>query len=73
MKKQIRSIYLGSDKKLREIFKEKIGVRKNISKEKFKQKIEFYLVEEIEDMVIDNKDNFNNWVVSKEELWDLID
>lgn len=68
----IKSIYLGSDKKLREIFNEKIGVRKNISKEKFKQKIEFYLVEEVMDLVIENKDDYYNWNIKKEELWKFI-
>ena len=72
MKKQIRSIYLGSDKKLRGIFKEKVGLRLNVSNEKLKQQIEFYLVEEIMDMVIDNKNNFSNWNIKKEKLWKYI-
>ncbi len=71
-KNQIKSIYLGSDNKIREIFKDRIGLRKNISKDKLKQKIEFYLVEEIMDMVIDNKNDFNNWSIKKEELWKLV-
>lgn len=71
-KNYIKSIYLGSDKKLREIFNEKIGLRKNISKEKFRQKIEFCLVEEVMDLVIENKDDYDNWNIKKEELWKFI-
>ena len=71
-KNQIKSIYLGSDNKIREIFKDRIGLRKNISKDKLKQKIEFYLVEEIMDMVIDNKNDFNSWSIKKEELWKFV-
>ena len=71
-KNQIKSIYLGSDNKIREIFKDRIGLRKNISKDKLKQKIEFYLVEEIMDMVIDNKNDFNSWNIKKEELWKFV-
>lgn len=72
-KNYIKSVYLGSDKKLREIFKEKVGLRINVSNEKLKQQIEFYLVEEIMDMVIENKNDFNNWSIKKESLWKYID
>ena len=71
-KNQIKSIYLGSDNKIREIFKDRVGLRKNVSKDKLKQQIEFYLIEEIMDMVIDNKNDFNNWSIKKEELWKLV-
>ena len=71
-KNYIKSIYLGSDKKLRGIFKEKVGLRLNVSNEKLKQQIEFYLVEEIMDMVIDNKNNFSDWNIKKEKLWKYI-
>ena len=71
-KNQIKSIYLGSDNKIREIFKDRVGLRKNVSKDKLKQQIEFYLIEEIMDMVIDNKNNFNDWNIKKEELWKYI-
>mgnify|MGYP003150849342 FL=1 len=52
---------------------EKIGMRKNVSKDKLKQKLEFYLIEEVEDLVIDNKNDYDNWNVKKEELWKFID
>ena len=70
-KNQIKSIYLGSDNKIREIFKDRVGLRKNVSKDKLKQQIEFYLIEEIMDMVIDNKNDFNNWSIKKEELMEI--
>jgi len=72
-KNQIKSIYLGSDNKIREIFKNKIGLRKNVSKDKLKQNIEFHIVDEIMDMVIENKDDFSNWSLNKEELWKLVE
>ena len=72
-KNQIKSIYLGSDNKIREIFKNKIGLRKNVSKDKLKQNIEFHIVDEIMDMVIENKDDFGNWSLNKEELWKLVE
>ena len=62
-KNYIKSIYLGSDKKM----------RKNVSKDKLKQKLEFYLIEEVEDLVIDNKNDYDNWNIKKEELWKFID
>ena len=71
-KNQIKSIYLGSDNKIREIFKDRVGLRKNVSKDKLKQQIEFYLIEEIMDMVIDNKNDFNSWSIKKEELWKFV-
>ena len=71
-KNQIKSIYLGSDNKIREIFKDRVGLRKNVSKDKLKQQIEFYLIEEIMDMVIDNKNDFNSWSIKKEELWKYV-
>ena len=55
---KIKSNYLGSDIKVRKEFKDRIGLRKNISNSKLKRQIEFYLVEEVMDMVIDNKDEF---------------
>ena len=67
-----KSIYLGSDVKIREIFKSKIGLRRNISKDKLKYQIEFYLVEEIMDLVIDNKNDFENFKINKEELLNFI-
>ena len=72
MKKQIRSIYLGSDKKLREIFKSKIGMRKNINKDKLKEIIEYEIVDEVVDMVIENKNKFSEWNIDKEKLWKII-
>ena len=72
-KNYIKSIYLGSDKKIRKMLSEKIGMRKNVSKDKLKQKLEFYLIEEVEDLVIDNKNDYDNWNVKKEELWKFID
>ena len=72
-KNYVKSIYLGSDKKIRKMLSEKIGMRKNVSKDKLKQKLEFYLIEEVEDLVIDNKNDYDNWNVKKEELWKFID
>ena len=71
-KNYIKSIYLGSDKKIRKMLSEKIGMRKNVSKDKLKQKLEFYLIEEVEDLVIDNKNDYDNWNIKKEELWKYI-
>ena len=69
---KIKSNYLGSDIKVRKEFKDRIGLRKNISNSKLKKQIEFYLVEEVMDMVIDNKDNFDNFKLDKDVLFGYI-
>ena len=69
---KIKSNYLGSDIKVRKEFKDRIGLRKNISNSKLKRQIEFYLVEEVMDMVIDNKDDFENFKLNKDVLFGYI-
>ena len=69
---KIKSNYLGSDIKVRKEFKDRIGLRKNISNSKLKRQIEFYLVEEVMDMVIDNKDDFDNFKLDKDVLFGYI-
>ena len=69
---KIKSNYLGSDNIVRKEFKDRIGLRKNISNSKLKRQIEFYLVEEVMDMVIDNKDNFDNFKLDKDVLFGYI-
>ena len=69
---KIKSNYLGSDKKVREEFTNRIGLRKNISNSKIKENIEFYLVEEIMDLVIENKDDFDNFKLDKKKLFEYI-
>ena len=63
---------MGSDNKVRKEFNNRIGLRKNISNSKLKKQIEFYLVEEVMDMVIDNKDNFDNFKLDKDVLFNYI-
>jgi hypothetical protein len=69
---KVKSNYLGSDNKVRKEFKDRIGLRKNISNSKLKRQIEFYLVEEVMDMVIDNKDDFENFKLDKDVLFGYI-
>ena len=69
---KIKSYYLGSDNKVRKEFNNRIGLRKNISNSKLKKQIGFYLVEEVMDMVIDNKDNFDNFKLDKDVLFNYI-
>ena len=69
---KIKSNYLGSDNIVRKEFKDRIGLRKNISNSKLKRQIEFYLVEEVMDMVIDNKDDFENFKLDKDVLFGYI-
>jgi hypothetical protein len=69
---KIKSNYLGSDNRVRKEFSDRVGLRKNISKSKLKEKIEFYLVEEIMDMVIEKKDNFNDFKIDKDKLFGYI-
>ena len=69
---KIKSNYLGSNIKVRKEFKDRIGLRKNISNSKLKRQIEFYLVEEVMDMVIDNKDDFDNFKLDKDVLFGYI-
>ena len=69
---KIKSNYLGSDIKVRKEFTDRIGLRKNISNSKLKRQIEFYLVEEVMDMVIDNKDDFDNFKLDKDVLFGYI-
>ena len=72
MKKQNMSIYVVIYKNMREIFKSKIGMRKNISKDKLKEIIEYEIVDEVVDMVIENKNKFSEWNIDKEKLWKII-
>ena len=69
---KIKSNYLGSDNIVRKEFNDRIGLRKNISNSKLKRQIEFYLVEEVMDMVIDNKDDFDNFKLDKDVLFGYI-
>lgn len=71
-RKNNRSFYLGKDNKVREILHKKVGVGLRVKKEKIKSELEFYLKDEVIDLVIENKNNFDNWKLSKEEMWKLI-
>jgi len=59
-KKNNKPIYLGSDKKVREILCKRNNKRLNISEEKLKGLIKFELVEEIWDWVIEERENIFN-------------
>jgi hypothetical protein len=69
---KIKSTYLGSDNKVRKEFSDRIGLRKNVSNSKLKEKIQFYIVEEVMDMVIENKDNFDDFKLDKDVLFGYI-
>ena len=45
---------------------------KNINKDKLKEIIEFEIVDEVVDMVIENKNKFSEWNIDKEKLWKII-
>ena len=47
-------------------------MRKNINKDKLKEIIEFEIVDEVVDMVIENKNKFSEWNIDKEKLWKII-
>jgi hypothetical protein len=47
-------------------------MRKNINKDKLKEIIEYEIVDEVVDMVIENKNKFSEWNIDKEKLWKII-
>lgn len=71
-RKNNRSFYLGSDSKVREVLNKNIGVGLNVKKDTIKKRLEYYLKDEIVDLVIENKNDFDNWNISKERMWELI-
>jgi len=72
-RKNNKSYYLGSDSKVREVLYKKVGVGLKVKKETIKKRLEFYLKDEIVDLVIENKNNFDSWKINKEEMWELIE
>jgi len=71
-KKKLRSWYLGKDDKIREILYKNVGVGLKVKKDTIKKRLEFYLREEIMDYVIDNKMDFENIVIDRNELLGMI-
>jgi hypothetical protein len=70
--KKIKSIYLGRDDKIREIFKDKLGLRKNISQKKMKETINYHFCDDLMDLCIENKEDFHNMKIKKEQLFDKL-
>ena len=71
-RKNNRSFYLGNDNKVREVLYKNVGVGLNVKKDTIKKRLEFYLKEEIIDLVVENKNRFDEWSINKEEMWELI-
>ena len=71
-KNKTNSIYIGSYDKLKVLFKHKLGLKRIPTVGKVKELIQFNFVDEIIDLCIENKDEFNNMVIKKEMLYDTL-
>lgn len=71
-KNNIKSMYVGNYEKLSLIFKDKLGLNRRPNKTKTKELVEFYFVDEIIDICIENKDTFFDMKIDKSELYNKI-
>ena len=71
-KNRLRSFYLGSDNKVRLRMKDYCKVGYRVSEKKLRSELDYHLKDELIDMVIENKDDFFNWSLDKNELWERV-
>ena len=71
-KNKLRSFYLGSDNKVRLRMKDYCKVGYRVSEKKLRSELDYHLKDELIDMVIENKDDFFNWSLDKNELWERV-
>jgi hypothetical protein len=70
-KNKITSIYIGSYDKLKVLFKSKLSLKRIPTVGKVKELIQFHFVEEVIDLCIENKDDFDKLTIRKEMLYEL--
>lgn len=70
-KNKITSVYIGSYDKLKVLFKSKLSLKRIPTVGKVKELIQFHFVEEVIDLCIENKDDFDKLTIRKEMLYEL--